>query len=103
MKRDTRMTGIARIIGLLIVFVLLLSLLLPIVGAAAQEAGDDEATTEALSEVPHRNQRRRPRAWPPWSCRSTASASTPRLSLELSPTERCRIRAVPGSSPGTTN
>jgi sortase (surface protein transpeptidase) len=52
------MTGIARIIGLLIVFVLLLSLLLPIVGAAAQEAGDDEATTEALSEVPTTGARR---------------------------------------------
>ena len=52
------MSGIARIIGLLIVFVLLLSLLLPIVGAAAQEAGDDEATTEALSEVPTTGARR---------------------------------------------
>ena len=52
------MTGIARIIGLLIVFVLLLSLLLPIVGAAAQEAGDDEAPTEALSEVPTTGARR---------------------------------------------
>jgi sortase (surface protein transpeptidase) len=52
------MTGIARIIGLLIVFVLLLSLLLPIVGAAAQEAGDNEATTETLSEVPTTGARR---------------------------------------------
>src|SRR5215217_6101895 len=58
MKRDTRMTGIARIIGLLIVFVLLLSLLLPIVGAAAQEADDDQSTTEALSEVPTTGARR---------------------------------------------
>ena len=48
------MTGMARVIGLLIALALLLSLLLPLVGAAAQEtdAEEDVATTEALSEVP---------------------------------------------------
>jgi sortase (surface protein transpeptidase) len=47
------MTGMARVIGFLIALALLLSLLLPLVGAAAQESDADEdvATTEALSEV----------------------------------------------------
>ena len=54
------MTGIARIIGLLIALALLLSLLLPLVGASAQEtdAEEDVATTEALSEVPTTGARR---------------------------------------------
>jgi sortase (surface protein transpeptidase) len=54
------MTGMARIIGLLIALALLLSLLLPLVGAAAQEtdAEEDIATTEALSEVPTTGARR---------------------------------------------
>ena len=54
------MTGLARIIGLLIALALLLSLLLPLVGAAAQEtdAEEDVATTEALSEVPTTGARR---------------------------------------------
>ena len=44
------MTGIARVIGLLIALALLLSLILPLVGASAQEtdAEEDLATTEAL-------------------------------------------------------
>jgi sortase (surface protein transpeptidase) len=58
MKGETRMTGIARVIGLLIALALLLSLLLPLVGAAAQEAEEDVATTEALSEVPTTGARR---------------------------------------------
>jgi sortase (surface protein transpeptidase) len=60
MKGETRMTGMARVIGLLIALALLLSLLLPLVGAAAQETGaeEDVATTEALSEVPTTGARR---------------------------------------------
>jgi sortase (surface protein transpeptidase) len=58
MKGETRMTGMARIIGLLIALALLLSLLLPLVGAAAQEADEDTATTEALAEVPSTGARR---------------------------------------------
>ena len=53
------MTGIARVIGLLIALALLLSLLLPLVGASAQETdAEDVATTEALSEVPTTGARR---------------------------------------------
>jgi len=52
------MTGMARVIGLLFALALLLSLLLPLVGAAAQEADDDTVTTEALSEVPTTGARR---------------------------------------------
>src|ERR687894_2604214 len=60
MKGETRMTGMARVIGLLIALALLLSLLLPLVGAAAQEIDPEEdvATTEALSEVPTTGARR---------------------------------------------
>ena len=54
------MTGMARVLGLLIALALLLSLLLPLVGAAAQEtdAEADVATTEALAEVPTTGARR---------------------------------------------
>ncbi len=54
------MTGIARVIGLLIALALLLSLILPLVGAAAQETDAEEevATTEALAEVPTTGARR---------------------------------------------
>ncbi len=58
MKGETRLTGMARVIGLLITLALLLSLLLPLVGAAAQEAESDEATTEVLAEVPTTGARR---------------------------------------------
>jgi sortase (surface protein transpeptidase) len=58
MKGETRLTGMARVIGFLIALALLLSLLLPLVGAAAQEADEDTATTEALSEVPTTGARR---------------------------------------------
>jgi sortase (surface protein transpeptidase) len=60
MKGETRMTGMARVIGFLIALALLLSLLLPLVGAAAQEtdAEEDVTTTEALSEVPTTGARR---------------------------------------------
>lgn len=56
------MTGMARVIGLLIALALLLSLLLPLVGAAAQDAEvegeEDTPTTEALAEVPTTGARR---------------------------------------------
>jgi sortase (surface protein transpeptidase) len=54
------MTGLARVIGLLIALALLLSLVLPLVGAAAQETDPEEAgaTTEALAEVPSTGARR---------------------------------------------
>lgn len=54
------MTGMARVIGLLIALALLLSLLLPLVGASAQETDPEEdvATTEALAEVPTTGARR---------------------------------------------
>jgi sortase (surface protein transpeptidase) len=58
MKGETRMTGLARIIGLLIALALLLSLLLPLVGAAAQDIAEDDGTTEVLAEVPTTGARR---------------------------------------------
>ncbi len=58
MKHGTRLTGMARIIGLLVAIALLMSLFLPIFGAAAQETQDQGATTEALSEVPSTGARR---------------------------------------------
>jgi sortase (surface protein transpeptidase) len=58
MKGETRLTGIARVVGLLVALALLLGLLLPLVGAAAQEADEDIATTEVLSEVPSTGARR---------------------------------------------
>jgi sortase (surface protein transpeptidase) len=57
MKGETRMTRTARVIGLLVALALLLALLLPL-AAAAQEADDETATTEALSEVPTTGARR---------------------------------------------
>jgi sortase (surface protein transpeptidase) len=51
------MTRMARVIGLLVALALLLALLLPL-AAAAQESGEDVATTEALSEVPTTGARR---------------------------------------------
>jgi sortase (surface protein transpeptidase) len=58
MKNETRLTGAARIIGLLIALALLLSLLLPLAGAAAQDAAEEEPTTAALAEVPSTGARR---------------------------------------------
>lgn len=57
MKGETRLTGVARIIGLLMVIALLLGLLLPLTGAAAQEAEEPEGKI-ALSEVPTTGARR---------------------------------------------
>src|SRR5215208_5163671 len=56
MNGETRMTRLARTIGLLLALVL--SVFVPLLAAGAQEAGDDEATTEALSEVPTTGARR---------------------------------------------
>jgi hypothetical protein len=58
MKEGTRLTGLARIIGLLIALALLLSLLLPLAGAAAQESEGEGRTREALAEVPTTGGRR---------------------------------------------
>src|SRR5829696_7867169 len=58
MNGETRMTRLARIIGLLVALALLLSVFVPLLVAGAQEAGDDGATTEALSEVPTTGARR---------------------------------------------
>ncbi len=57
MKGETRITGLAQVIGLLIALALLLSPLLPLV-AAAQEAEGNDATTEVRSEVPTTGARR---------------------------------------------
>ena len=51
MKGAPRLTGLARIIGFLAVLALLIGLLAPLAGVAAQES-NDELTTEALAEVP---------------------------------------------------
>lgn len=66
MKQGTRLTGMARVIGLLITLALLMSLLLPLAGVGAQEVdveGDATAqaqgdTVEALAEVPTTGARR---------------------------------------------
>lgn len=59
MKGETRITGSARGIGLLVALALLLSLLLPLVAAAQEStAAEDEAITEALAEVPSTGARR---------------------------------------------
>jgi sortase (surface protein transpeptidase) len=58
MKEGTRLTGLARIIGFLIALALLLSLLLPLAGASAQEEAEDDTTTVTLSEVPSTGARR---------------------------------------------
>jgi sortase (surface protein transpeptidase) len=55
---ETRMTRFARIIGLLVALALLLSVFLPLLAAGAQEAENDEDTTEVLSEVPSTGARR---------------------------------------------
>lgn len=56
-KGETRLTGIARIIGLLMVIALLLGLLLPLAGVAAQETDEPEGKI-ALSEMPTTGARR---------------------------------------------
>ena len=57
MKGETRLTGIARVIGLLIAIALLLSLILPLAGAAAQDVASTP-TAEVLSDVPTTGARR---------------------------------------------
>lgn len=56
MKQGTRLTGMARIVGLLITLALLFGLLLPLAGA--QEADTRDGTIEALAEVPSTGARR---------------------------------------------
>lgn len=56
MKGETRLTGLARIIGVLVAIALLLGLLLPL-AASAQEADEPEGKI-ALSEVPTTGARR---------------------------------------------
>lgn len=66
MKKGTRLTGMARIIGLLITLALLMSLLLPLTGVGAQDAETEPDATaqaqgdtvEALAEVPTTGARR---------------------------------------------
>ena len=58
MKRASRLTGAARIIGSLVVLALLMGPLLPLAGVAAQDAEGDVPTTEALAEVPTTGARR---------------------------------------------
>ena len=58
MKRDTSWTGLARIIGLLIALALLLSMLMPLAGAAQEAETGDGTATEALAEVPTTGARR---------------------------------------------
>jgi len=57
MKGETRLTGLARVLGLLIALALLLSLLLPLAGAAAQDT-EGTPTRDVLSEVPTTGARR---------------------------------------------
>lgn len=57
MMGETRLTGLARIIGILVAIALLLGLLLPLAGVAAQEADEPEGKV-ALSEVPTTGARR---------------------------------------------
>jgi hypothetical protein len=57
MKGETRLTGLARIVGVLVAIALLLSLLLPLAGAYAQETDEPEGKI-ALAEVPTTGARR---------------------------------------------
>jgi sortase (surface protein transpeptidase) len=58
MQGKTQMTGMTRVIGLWTALALLVSVFLPLVSAAAQEAGNDQDTAEVLSEVPSTGGRR---------------------------------------------
>lgn len=58
MKQGTRLTKAARIIGILVVLAMVLALLLPLAGVAAQEGSEQGRTREALSEVPTTGARR---------------------------------------------
>lgn len=58
MKQGTRLTKAARIIGILVVLAMVLALLLPLAGVAAQEGDSQGRTREALSEVPTTGARR---------------------------------------------
>src|SRR4051812_32817835 len=55
-KRDSHLTRVTRACALLLALVL--GLVVPVLEAAAQEAGSDDATTEVLAEVPSTGGRR---------------------------------------------
>jgi hypothetical protein len=57
MKRGRRLTGLARVLGLLVVLALLFGLLLPLVRVSAQESGDVSGKV-GLAEVPSTGARR---------------------------------------------
>ena len=58
MKRDLRLSGMTRILGLLVVLALLLGLFLPLLAAVAQDAEDGDSGKVALAEVPTTGARR---------------------------------------------
>jgi sortase (surface protein transpeptidase) len=58
MKRGKRLTGTARVLGLLVVLALLFGLLLPLVGVSAQESDGDVSGKVGLAEVPSTGARR---------------------------------------------
>ena len=84
MKQSKRLTGAARIIGLLVTLALLLGLLLPMAGVGAQEASDEGATVEALAEVPTTGARR---PGPIILNSARVSAPEPRIPAGVAPVE----------------
>jgi hypothetical protein len=58
MKRELRLSGLARALGLLVVLALLLGLFLPLLAAAAQDDESGDSGTVALAEVPTTGARR---------------------------------------------
>lgn len=58
MKRGKRLTGTARVLGLLVVLALLFGLLLPLVKVSAQESDGDVSGKVGLAEVPSTGARR---------------------------------------------
>jgi hypothetical protein len=58
MKRGKRLTGTARVLGLLVVLALLFGLLLPLVNVSAQESDGDVSGKVGLAEVPSTGARR---------------------------------------------
>ena len=82
------MTGLARVIGLLIALALLLSLILPLVGAAAQETAPGQGLPP-LAEVVARVG--------PWT-EALAKADTPAQREVLTELVECVLRASPRRS-----
>jgi hypothetical protein len=58
MKQGTRLTRMARLLGLLVTLALLMGLLLPLARVGAQESADNGRYQESLSEVPTTGARR---------------------------------------------